>query len=290
MSDNIINIYRNAYKNGFILESQQTMSKLQPFVVNEKVEGEKWFVDRMLANTTSSGITEGPARHADTAFVEYDFQRRMITPVEYVYSVLVDKIDKLKTIQDPKSDLVQEGVRRFNRQKDALLIAAATGTAYTGVAGATGTILPSTQVVASGTTGLTKTKINATDELFNDNDVPMDDEKFLVIGPQQLSDLRGIEEFTSADYAFGTPLGTGMLPNVLGYTIIVSTLLNKTGSIRTCFAFSRGALALGMGIDVTTRLEEYQSKNYNWNVFARMALGATRLAEEKVVKIECVES
>ena len=67
MSDNIIKIFRNAYKNGFLLEAQQTQSKLQPFVQNESVEGEKWFVDRMLKTTTASGVQTSPARHADTA-------------------------------------------------------------------------------------------------------------------------------------------------------------------------------------------------------------------------------
>jgi len=127
------------------------------------------------------------------------------------------------------------------------------------------------------------------DEIFYTNDV-MDDEKYLVIGPKQLTDLSGITEFTSTDYALGTPLGTGELPKILGYNVIVTNLLDLTGNIRTCFAFSRGALALGIGEDIQTRLEEYQSKNYNWHVFARMFIGATRLHEERVVKIECVES
>ena len=289
MSDNIIKIFRNAYKNGFLLEAQQELSKLQPYVQVEKVEGEKWFVDRMLETTTASGVTSAPARHADTTFVDYDFQRRTIVPVEKIYSVLVDKIDKLKTIQDPKSELVQEGIRMFNRVKDEVLIAAATGTALTGVAGGTSTALPAGQTVASGTTGLTKAKMNSCDEKFYTNDV-MDDEKYLVIGPKQLTDLRGITEFTSMDYSLGTPLGSGALPKVLGYNIIVSNLLDLTGSVRTCFAFSQGALALGIGEDIKTRLEEYQGKNYNWHVFARMFLGATRLHEERVVKIECVES
>lgn len=288
MSDNIVNVFRNAYKNGFLLESQQTLSQLQPYVNVEKVEGEKWFVDRMLANTTASGIISSPARHADTTFVEYDFQRRTIVPDEYIYSVIIDKFDTLKTIQDPKSDLIQEGIRRFNRQKDTLLITAALGDALTGVAGGTATPFDSNQVVASGTTGLTKAKINACDELFYGNDI-MNDEKYLVIGPAQLTDLRGITEFTSADYALGTPLGTGALPKMLGYTIIVSNLLTKTGSVRNCFAFSRGALALGIGVDMKTRLDEIQGKNFNWGVFARMILGATRLHEEKVVKLECCE-
>jgi len=290
MSDNIIKIFRNAYKNGFLLEAQQTMSDLQPFVQNESIEGEKWFVDRMLKNTTSSGIYT-PTRHSATEFVEYDFQRRTIVPVEHVYSVIVDGIDILKTIQDPKGELVQEGIRRFNRKKDSVLITAALGTALTGVAGGSSTSLPNAQkVTAVSGTGLTKARINNMDEIFNTADVPQEDQKYLVIGPKQLTDLRGITEFTSMDYSMGHPMGGGELPNVLGYNIIVSNLLGTSGSYRQCFAFSRGGLALGIGKDIQTRLDELQAFNYNYGVFARMAIGATRLHEERVVQIDCWET
>lgn len=294
MADEIIKIFRNAYKNGFLLEAQQTLSKLQPFVQNESVEGEKWFVDRMLKTTTSSGITTSPARHADTAFTDYDFQRRTIVPVEKIYSVLLDKIDQLKTIQDPKGNLIQDGIRLFNRTKDDLLITAATGTALTGVAGGTSTTLPNAQIITTTSgVGLTKAKVNEMDEIFNSNDVDMDDEKYLVIGPKQLTDLRGITEFTSMDYSLGHPMGEGVLPKVLGYNLIVSSRLTLGSNERVCFAFSRGALALGMGAgdqSMETMLELYQPKNYNWHVFARMFCGATRLHEERVVRINCWES
>lgn len=290
MADEIIKIFRSAYKNGFLAEAQQTKSYLQPFVRNETIEGDKWFVDRMLKDVSADNLTVDPARGAATAFLEYDVQRRTIVPTDVIYSVLIDKIDVLKTVQDPKSYLVQEGIYRMNRKKDELIIEAALGTALTGVTGGTSTTFDSNQVVASGTTGLTKAKMNACDELFYTNDVPSTDNKYLVIGPKQLTDLRGITEFTSFDYMANKPYATGEIPMALGYHVIVSSLVATDGAVRDCFAFSEGALALGMGFEVKTRLEEAQAHNFNWQIFAQMALGATRLHEERVVKIECVEA
>jgi hypothetical protein len=49
-------------------------------------------------------------------------------------------------------------------------------------------------------------------------------------------------------------------------------------------------ILLSMAKDVTVRIDPRPDKSYATQVYACMSLGATRMEEEKVVEILCVES
>ncbi|MNH47127.1 hypothetical protein D3C79_1102080 [compost metagenome] len=49
-------------------------------------------------------------------------------------------------------------------------------------------------------------------------------------------------------------------------------------------------MILGKGKDVTTKVGEDPGKGFNTRVYAKMAIGAVRVEEEKVVEISVTEA
>jgi hypothetical protein len=76
----------------------------------------------------------------------------------------------------------------------------------------------------------------------------------------------------------------------MGFRFIISNRLAVASNVRDCFAYVRSGLELGIGQDVMARIEERPDKSFSTYVYYCMTIGATRLEEEKVVKIEVDES
>jgi hypothetical protein len=52
-----------------------------------------------------------------------------------------------------------------------------------------------------------------------------------------------------------------------------------------CYAFAKGAIGFGRIEDVTVRLTERSDKNYAWQPYVSMDLGASRVEDEGVVEV-----
>ncbi len=72
----------------------------------------------------------------------------------------------------------------------------------------------------------------------------------------------------------------------MGFRFVISNRLSVTAAdVRSCFAFVRSGLELGVGQDVMARIEERPDKSFSTYVYYCMTIGATRLEEEKVVEV-----
>jgi len=178
----------------------------------------------------------------------------------------------------------------MGRAMDDNIIAAATGTAYTGVAGGTSTSLPAGQIISEAGTGrMTIAKLRTAKEILDLADVDPSLPRFIVVGPKQITDLLGTTEVTSSDYNVVKALASGDINSFLGFNFVVSNRLAVASSIRDCFAFVNDGIALAVGKDVTARIDERADKGYATQVYYSAAFGATRMEEEKVVKIQAYE-
>ena len=107
-------------------------------------------------------------------------------------------------------------------------------------------------------------------------------------------DLLAEPNLTSADYNTVKTLVDGEINTFMGFTFINSELLANSapglvGNIRTCFAWQRDGIMLGVGQDINARISELPERNYSIQAYASMSLGATRLEEKRVVKIDITE-
>ena len=152
--------------------------------------------------------------------------------VDYEYADLIDKQDKVRTLIDPTSGYALAAAYALGRAQDDEIIAAATGTAYTGETGSTSTPLGASQAITeSGTDGLTLAKLRSAKELLDLGNVDPSIPRFLVIGSRQLSDLLNVTSVTSSDFNSVKALVNGELDTFMGFKFITSNRVLRGPSL-----------------------------------------------------------
>lgn len=287
MSNQITTAFVQQYGSNVQMLSQQKGSLLRGVVDSEVVNAKFGFFDQVGVATATKRVS----RHSDTVHSNTPHARRRVSLVDYEYSDLLDNQDKIRTLIDPTSSYALAAAYALGRAMDDEIIAAATGTAFTGETGSTSTALPSGQkITESGSNGLTIAKLRNAKEILDSNSVDPSISRTLVCGPKQISDLLGTTEVTSSDFNTVKALASGEVNSFLGFNFIVSTRLNKVSTKRTVLAFANDGIKLGIGQDLMTRIDELPQKAYATQVYVCGSFGATRMEEDKVVSIEAVES
>lgn len=308
MSTQITTAFVKQFSSNVFHLSQQKGSRLAPLVRNEMQKGVSAFYERL--GKTSAVVKT--TRHGDTPLVNSEHSRRMVTMVDYEWADLVDDQDKIRTLISPESIYAQAAMWALGRTKDDLIIAAAVGTAYSGVDGTTSVVMPSTQKV-----GMVNAAGNAVDKLnvqglrrinskFGVNDVE-EEERYLCCSQVQLDNLLSQTEVTSGDYNTVKALVDGKVDSFMSFKFVRSQrLLAQSGTLaysytdgsvgsgagdanghERAFAWCKSGLLLATGMDIKSRIDERADKSYATQVYACMSAGATRLEEEKVVEALC---
>ena len=291
MSSQITTSFVEQYSSNVAMLSQQMGSKLRSSVDVETVTGKNAFFDQV-------GVTAAQlrtSRHGDTPQIDTPHSRRRLSLADYEWADLVDDVDKVRMLVDPTSSYARAAAAAMNRAMDDVIITAFNASASTGVAGGDSTALPSTQKTATSdqSDGLTITKLLAAKKILDNNDVDPSLRRYIVCGPQQISDLLGTTQVTSSDYNSVRALATGAVNSFLGFEFIMSTRLNMDSSYTTdrlVFAYTEDALKLGIGKDISAKISERADKSYSTQVYYAMSLGAVRMEEKKVVQIPCHEA
>ena len=286
MSNQITTAFVEQYSSNIQMLSQQKGSLLRDKVRLETVVGKNAFFDQVGSVTA----TVRTSRHSDTPQVDTPHSRRRVSLVDYEFADLIDDLDKVKMLADPTSSYAMAAAFAMGRAMDDAVISAATGTAFTGVAGGTSTALPAGQIIAeSGTGRFTIAKLRTAKQILDLADVDPSLPRHIVVGPKQITDLLGTTEVTSSDFNTVKALASGDINSFLGFNFVVSNRLAVGTNIRDCIAFVNDGIALAVGKDVTARIDERADKGYATQVYYSAAFGATRMEEEKVVKIQAYE-
>ena len=291
MSIQITTSFVEQYSSNVTMLSQQMGSKLRGSVDVENINGKNAFFDQV--GVTAAQIRT--SRHGDTPQIDTPHSRRRLSLADYEWADLVDDVDKVRMLVDPTSSYAKAAAAAMNRSIDDVIITAMNASANTGVAGGTSTALPSTQKTATSdqSDGLTIAKLLSAKKILDNNDIDPSRKRFIVCGPQQISDLLGTTQVTSADFATVRALSTGEVNSFLGFEFIMSTRLNFDASNtddRLVFAYTEDAIKLAIGSDVKANISERADKSYSTQVYYAMSLGATRMEEKAVVQIPCHEA
>lgn len=296
MSFQITEAFVAQYTANFYELGQQITSRFEPCVtVVPGIVGSSKAAER-VGRAEAYDIT---SRHADTKYVEVPHSRRWIDLADKGWAELVDELDEIRLLADPKSKYPKLAVQALNRAKDDVIYAAIRGTARTG----TGTqVLPSVQKIAEGGTGLTLAKLLAAKELLDSSEIAqagedgeqmtgqtMSHTRFIACSSKQLTNLYGTTEIKSVDYNSVKALAQGQIDTFLGFKFIRSERLAKTGTTRFAVAWAKPCVQLGIGKDIVSSIDKMPSKNMAAQVYARMSIGAVRVEDEGVVEIGCFE-
>ena len=287
MSSQVTTAFVQQYSANIQMLSQQMGSLLRDKVRLESVVGKNAFFDQVGAVTAQKRTS----RHSDTPQIDTPHARRRVSLVDYEFADLIDDQDKVRLLIDPTSSYAQAAAFAMGRAMDDEIISAATGTAFTGETGSTSTALPSAQkITESGTDGLTIAKLRTAKEKLDLQSVDPSIPRHIIVSPRQITDLLGTTEVTSSDFNTVKALANGEVNSFLGFNFIVSNRLSIASSKRSCIAFAQDGIALGVGKDVTARIDERADKGYATQVYYCASFGATRMEEEKVVEIQAHEA
>jgi len=286
MSVNVTTSFVEQYSANVQMLSQQMGSKLRAAVDVESIRGKQSFFEQ-IGKTTAQLRT---SRHGSTPQIDMPHSRRALTTATYEWADLIDDADKIRMLIDPTSSYAKAAAAAMGRAMDSVIIAAALGTAKTGVSGGTSTALPSTQKIVHGSAGLTVAKLLSAKKILDEYDVDPSVKRYCVVSPEQIEDLLNLTEVKSSDFNTVKALAQGDINSFLGFEFITSNLLTADATpSRQVIAFAADGIKLGIGKDVTAKISERDDKSYSTQVYYCMDLGATRMEEEKVVEIACNE-
>lgn len=290
MSDQITAAMAVQYSANFHVLGQQMVSRLEALTrVERGIVGSSKSVERIGATEAYDIVS----RHADTQYVNTPHSRRWIDLADKGWADLVDELDKIKMLGDPTSPYLRMGVAALNRKKDAIIYAAARGTARTG----SGTqVLPSAQKVAVASTGLTVAKLLAAKEILDAAEIDAEDTgmaadgqavpmRTVITNTAGISDLLNTTEVKSSDYNTVKALAQGKMSDFLGFHFVRYERLATSSTTKYAVAFGRNSVCLGIGQDVVASIDKLPGKNMSVQVYARMSLGAVRVEDEGVVEI-----
>jgi len=281
-------IYAQQYSENIMQLAQQGASKLWGAAYQKtNVRGKNFFQDQIGQWTMSKKV----GRNSATPSSDPALARRMAVMEAYNDNVMLDRSDELKVISDPRSSYSMAAGKAIGRQIDDVAIAALGGNAFAGESGGTSVPLPSGQIIVNGGTGLTFAKVNQAQRTLNDNDVEEADRIF-VCSPAGIEDLMAEDKATSSDYNTLKAIQSGQFAGNtwMGFQWIMSTRLDVAANIRECFAYHKDGLCLGLPEGPFVRTDERADLSYAWQIYYELNIGATRLEEDRVVRVDIDES
>jgi len=284
MSTQVTTAFVQQYSANVQMLSQQMGSLLRDKVRVESVTGKNAFLDQVGSVTA----VEKTSRHSDTPQIDTPHARRRLSLADYEFADLIDQQDKVRLLIDPTSSYAQAAAMAMGRAIDDVIISAALGTAYTGETGSVSTA-NANQIVHGGAV-LTIAKLREAKQILDLSDVDPSIPRHIIVSPKQISGLLNITEVTSSDFNTVKALATGEVNSYLGFNFIVSNRLALSSTTRSCIAFAQDGIALGIGKDISARIDERADKSYATQVYYCTSIGATRMEEAKVVEVQCTES
>ena len=288
MSTQITTAFVKQFTNGITMLAQQKNSRLRGLVKTESgITGDRAFFDQIGSVTATPYTT----RHGDTPLTDTPHSRRMVTMTPYKHADLIDRADKIRTLNDPQNDYVRAFGAAFGRAIDQKIIDKALASASTGVDGSSSTSFDTTNYqIAHNSEGMTLAKINEAKQIL---DAAENDDMggySLAVQSKQVENVMNDSTITSADYNTMRLLSRGEINTFGGFNWTRLELLSLSSTTRSCLAWARDSLLLAIGENPNGRISERADKNYSVQVFYSMDIGSTRMDETGVVEVQCTES
>lgn len=269
--------------------AQQGATLIRPHVMEVSSMGEGYNFERLGATEA----VEKTTRRAATAYVDDIWTRRRAVPKTFNHTMTIEQEDKVQMLVDPQSSYAESQAKAMARAIDNEIIAAVTRDADDGAGGTVA--LPAGQIVGDGTGEISFDVVTEVQEKFMANTINPDEPKCFVVGPKQVRKLLQLTQVTSSDFVQQQALqqlsSTGIVPSWMGFTWVVSTLLNApdVGEL-DCFAMTKKALGLAINADTFTRIGEDPAHSYMIQVFSQWTMGAVRVEDEQVVRIHLADT
>jgi len=299
MSFQVDTAFVDAFASNVIHLGQQKGSRLAGLLRRKDYRGERVAFERIGATSA----VKRTSRHADTPQIDTPHSRRWCVTETWDWADLIDEPDEVRLLIDPTNAYALAGAMAMGRAIDSVIIRALDGVVYEGHKGTTTANFPSSQEVAvnavepggaPANSNLTIEKLIRARSMLAKNEVIDQGPLVFVCTQSQIDSLLRTTEIRSADYNAIRALVAGEVNTYMGFQFVRTELLQTdSNGYRKCFAFVAGEMAgmgLAINIEPRVRISERPDKNYSTQVWISSDVGATRIEDEKVVRVLCDET
>lgn len=279
--------------NAFVLQfssqvamlAEQKTSRLRRTVMTTSVTGESWAIDRLGGSNGPQQIVE---RHGNTPLNDIPNDRRWGYLQDWDVADLIDKPDQLRMLWDPQSRYTVRHAGAMGRAMDLTILNALGGPVAEGKYGnvASQVALPASQIIASGSTGLTVSKLLEAKRRLDaaeayDPNAP----RYFVCTSYQIQDLLSDDKVTSADFNTVKALAAGTIDSYMGFQFVRTELLTKSGTDRQCYAYTAQAIEMGIGKEPSSEASQRPDKRNATQIYTWGSWGAVRVEDVQVVQV-----
>lgn len=225
----------------------------------------------------AKGVASTKGRHANITPMNLVHSYVEATMADYYAGDYIDVLDELKTNIDERMVVASSAAYAMGRTTDDIIIAAMETTSNT---------------IAHGNTGLTKTKMLQLFEDLNNDDVPDDGQRWMAVSPAAWTDLLSDNSFASADFIGmdELPFKGGMTAKRwLGFNMFTHSGLTVAANIRNCLCWHPSSVGHGINADVSTRIDYIPEKASNF-VNSQLSMGAVLIDASGCRIVEVDES
>lgn len=296
MSQQVPTHYAQQYATNIELLAQQKGSRFEGTVTPQTITGAK--AATPVEQIGAVEATDRATRYPPLTPADTPHSRPWLYPVDSDWNDLVDSIDQLRMVVDPKSKYVENGNHAMNRRKDKRIIDAFFATRNIGETGASTQSFPAAQQIsvsfgASGAVGLTVAKMREAKRLLMAAEIEMESDTLTIgVAAKQHDNLLAEMQVISLDFNEKPVMVEGMVTRFLGFNLKHSERMSLDGSsYRRCPAFAKSGMVLGTWKGITTDISQRKDlAGLPWQIYVYGTFGATRTEEVKVVEIPCSEA
>ena len=232
------------------------------------------FEDIVVMSDTSKSLTSPGAYTGSTA------QNATVTATlaNYHAGEYVQTLDEVKTNADLRSTFAVAIASALGRATDQSIVDALDDGTPTNI-----------KYTAQGANGLNKAALLEAHEALNALDVPTSD-RTLLISPAALTDILTDTTLVSSDNGVITnqALATGYIPNILGFRVVISSLLTADSVVRKCYAFHKNSVGTAVGADMKININ-YVPQKASSLILGEMSCGSAMIDADGVVELQVTE-
>ena len=204
------------------------------------------------------------------------------TMSDYIAAEYSDIFNQQKVNFDERRELVTVVGSAIGRRMDQLVIDALNAASSPSTVG--------TDIGGTGT-NMNLAKLLAAKKALDTKNVPSEG-RVMLIHANGLSSLLDETELTSSDFASVKALVQGEIDTFLGFRFVTLGDRDEGGlplpSTRTCFAFHRDAVGMGIGMNQRSEIN-YVAEKTSFLVSSMFSAGAVAIDDEGIVKISATE-
>src|SRR5210317_1134222 len=228
------------------------------------------------------GVATVRVPQTDVTPLNVTYSQVTATMSDYIAAEYSDIFNQQKVNFDERRELVAVVGNAIGRRMDQLVLDALNAASSPSTVG--------TDIGGTGT-NMNLEKLMAAKKALDTKNVPAEG-RCMLIHANGLSALLDETELTSSDFATVKALSTGQLDTYLGFKFITIGDRDEGGlplpSTRTCFAFHRDAIGLGIGMGQKSEIN-YVPEKTSFLVSSMFSAGAIAIDDEGIVKISATE-